>query len=489
VEEFLRVYWSIDFRGLNPFPESPPYYKDMLSPTSLAQRFSGRRLMPSSALSHSLPLPRGWPRRVRSAVVQVISLARASLALTRGWASESMNRQLRRRAEGDRLQQEIQLLREEIRIKDVRMEQLEAHRRPHYPPTERLAILELRAARGWSLAQTARIFLVTPLTIASWMGRLDEQGPDALVRLPEPVNKFPDFVGYVVRRLKILCPILGKVKTAQILARAGLHLGPTTIRRMQRDTWPEPRKVPQTASRIVSARKPNHLWHVDLTTVPTALGFWVSWLPFALPQIWPFCWWLAVVVDHFSRRLMGFAVYRGEPSSASVRRFLEGSSRSAGEKPGSLISDQGSQFVAKGFRRWCRRQGIRHRFGALGKYGSLAVIERNIRTIKTECTRRLILVPFRLATFEQEMALYFSCHNRLRPHTWLGGATPDEIYHRRRQAIRAPRLEPRRRWPRRSPCAAPRTLIRGQPGVKLDLSVQFLAERRHLPIVTLKRVA
>jgi predicted RNA polymerase sigma factor len=155
--------------------------------------------MPPNALS--LPLPRGWSRRVRSAVVQVITLARTSLALTQSWASDSMNRQLRREVEGDRLQQEIQLLREEIRIKDARMEQFEAHRRPHYPPTQRLAILELRAARGWSLAQTARIFLVTPLTIASWMGRLDEEGPNALLRLSEPVNKFPDFVDYIVKRL------------------------------------------------------------------------------------------------------------------------------------------------------------------------------------------------------------------------------------------------------------------------------------------------
>jgi transposase-like protein len=267
--------------------------------------------MSANTLSYSLPLPRGWPCRVRSAVIQVISLARTSLALTQGWASESLNPELRQRAVGDRQQQEIQLLREEIRIKDARMEQIEAHRRPHYPPTHRLAILELRAARGWTLAQTARIFQVSPLTIASWMGRLEEEGPDALVRLPEPVNKFPDFVSYLVRRLKVLCPTLGKVKLAQILARAGLHLGSTTVRRMQRDArWPEPRRVPQPAPRVVSARKPNHLWHVDLTTVPTALGFWVSWLPFALPQVWPFCWWLAVAIDHYSRRVMGFAVYR-----------------------------------------------------------------------------------------------------------------------------------------------------------------------------------
>ena len=155
---------------------------------------------------------------------------------------------------------------------------------------------------------------------------------------------------------------------------------------------------------------------------------------------------------------------------------------------GASSPDQGTQFIANGFGRWCRRQGIRHRFGALGKYGSLAVIERSMRTLKSECTRRLILVPYRLARFEQELALYFSWYNGHRPHSWLRGATPDEIYQRRRPAIRAPRFEPRRQWPRRSRCAAPQTIIRGQPGAKLDLSVQFLAERRHLPIVTLKRV-
>ena len=54
-------------------------------------------------------------------------------------------------------------------------------------------MLELRAARGWSLQQTADTFLVTAATIASWMKRVDEEGPDALVQLREPVNKFPEF--------------------------------------------------------------------------------------------------------------------------------------------------------------------------------------------------------------------------------------------------------------------------------------------------------
>ena len=60
----------------------------------------------------------------------------------------------RRQAEAERLQQEISLLREEIRIKEARMKQIKPHRRSFYPPTARLAILELRAARGWSLAKT-----------------------------------------------------------------------------------------------------------------------------------------------------------------------------------------------------------------------------------------------------------------------------------------------------------------------------------------------
>jgi hypothetical protein len=141
------------------------------------------------------------------------------------------------------------------------------------------------------LAQTARAFLVTSLTIAHWLRRLDEQGPQALVQLPEPVNKFPDFVHYLVQRLKVLCPALGKRKIAAMLARAGLHLGSTTVGRMlKRAPRFEPRHPETTPSRVVRAKRPNHVWHVDLTTVPMAGGFWTTWLPLAVPQCWPFCW-------------------------------------------------------------------------------------------------------------------------------------------------------------------------------------------------------
>ena len=47
------------------------------------------------------------------------------------------------------------------------MATLAPHRRPHYPPSERMAILQLMAARGLSKAQTGRRFLVTDDTVAS----------------------------------------------------------------------------------------------------------------------------------------------------------------------------------------------------------------------------------------------------------------------------------------------------------------------------------
>jgi predicted RNA polymerase sigma factor len=89
------------------------------------------------------------------------------MTYVRGWAADSVNTRVRLKAELDEANRDSALLREETRIKDARMSQLDPHHRPHYPPTERLAILELKAARGRSLEQTAKAFLVTAATIAS----------------------------------------------------------------------------------------------------------------------------------------------------------------------------------------------------------------------------------------------------------------------------------------------------------------------------------
>jgi putative transposase len=100
-----------------------------------------------------------------------------------------------------------------------------------------------------------------------------------------------------------------------------------------------------------------------------------------------------------------------------------------------------------------------------------------------------LLVPYQRTALRRELALYVGWYNGQRPHDALDGATPDEIYFDRMPACRKPRFEPRRSWPRGSPCAGPKTAIRGRRGRGLDLEVSYLAGRKHLPIVELKRAA
>lgn len=58
-----------------------------------------------------LTLPMSWTKHVRSAVLHVISLAQYAAVYTRSWAVDSMNGRVRLRAELDRANQEIALLR------------------------------------------------------------------------------------------------------------------------------------------------------------------------------------------------------------------------------------------------------------------------------------------------------------------------------------------------------------------------------------------
>jgi hypothetical protein len=143
--------------------------------------------MPRKNLDVEPEPPRTWPGRARSTILHARPLARIALLTAIDRAAASVPREL-----------ELALLREELRIKDARLERVPPHRRPHYPAVERPSILELRAARGWSAAQTADRFFVTEATVASWMMRLDEDGPAALVRTPEPLNRFPDLVAHLV---------------------------------------------------------------------------------------------------------------------------------------------------------------------------------------------------------------------------------------------------------------------------------------------------
>ncbi len=190
-----------------------------------------------------------------------------------------------------------------------------------------------------------------------------------------------------------------------------------------------------------------------------------------------------MVIDQFSRRVCGFALFKKAPSSIEVCRFLDRVTKRTGTKPAHIITDQGGQFISETFTSWCRRRHVRPRLGAVGKQGSVAVIERFIRSMKVECTRR-ILVPFRLDAMRDELAYYMVWYNEHRPHQGLDGMTPAEVYGGEASPNPGVRFETRPRWPTETGRDG-----RSQRAGRLHLIVKFVEGRRHLPVVELTRAA
>ncbi len=433
----------------------------------------------------SLPFPKDWRSCARNAVLNVIGIVR--IAMLAGREALIKDGDVKE-ARIHQLESEVAMLREELRINGSRMQRIAPHRRPQYAAVERMAILELRAMRGWNKVETARRFFVSDDTVRAWLRRADD---DSLVQTRIPVNRFPDFIRHVVQQIKLFCPTLGKVKIADTLARAGIHIGKTTVGRILKE---KPAKAPEpttddtgTQCRIVS-KYPGHTWHADLTAVPISGGFWTNWIPNALWQRWPVCWWLLNVIDHYSRRSMGVAVFKCRPSSEEVTTALDRIMFAERIRPKHLIIDQGPEFDCVHFREtWCKTMNILPRFGAVGKHGSIAVVERFHRTVKE--LLRLITIPEVQEPFELELGLIIDWYNEHRPHETLGGKTPNEVCFSRPAANEQPRREPRTRWPPDARCAQPQVDTVGQPGDPIIFEIDGLKGRRHLPIIRAQRAA
>ncbi len=144
--------------------------------------------------------------------------------------------------------------------------------------------------------------------------------------------------------------------------------------------------------------------------MPTVSGFWVPWVPEAWRQVWPFAWWLGIAMDHFSRRIVGNAVWYKEPTAGEVLAMLDATFEAVERAPKYIISDQGVQFRDE-YQAWCGERGVRPRFGAVRRYGSIAVLERFMRTLKGEGLRRLVAVPLRELQMVEEVAVFVDWYN------------------------------------------------------------------------------
>ncbi len=244
----------------------------------------------------------------------------------------------------------------------------------------------------------------------------------------------------------------------------------------ERENKPEPGEEAVTSEaagetarngKPVRSKKPNHVWQVDLTLVPTAAGFWVPWFPFSILQLWPFSWRVACVVDHYSRRVMGFALFKKEPKSVDIRTFLGRVVKRYGA-PKYIVSDKGGQFDCDGYKAWCVRRDIDPRYAAAESIRATAVIERFFLSLKDEWLRR-ILIPLDRDAMQRDLSCYIDWFARQRPHQGLDGLTPQEVYDGvpvvAREKLKAPEVP------------------------QSELIVRFHEGRRQLPIVELRRAA
>ena len=160
----------------------------------------------------------------------------------------------------------------------------------------------------------------------------------------------------------------------------------------------------------------------------------------------------------------------GGPSTVEIARFVSRTSKRHG-RPAHFVSDRARCFTGGIFRRKLLRLGVKQRFGAVGKKGSIALIERLWRTLKDTLGLRLLRPSAAEDLMEKiEIGLFHYAH--FRPHQEVGGATPAEVYFGRTpshlSAIPPPRGRP------------------GEGPIHPPFRIEYLDAERLLPVLARK---
>jgi Integrase core domain len=135
---------------------------------------------------------------------------------------------------------------------------------------------------------------------------------------------------------------------------------------------------------------------------------------------------VAVVFDAFSRMPLSAKVFSKEASAIEIARFVSRTAKRHG-RPAHFVSDRARCFTGQIFRRKLLWLGVKQRFGAVGKKGSIALIERLWRMLKDALGLRL-LRPSAAEDLMEKIALGLVHYAHFRPHQGIGGATPAEMY-------------------------------------------------------------
>ncbi len=447
------------------------------------------------------PVPKQWSRFALANIICAIGLA----AFAR---TEAALKVMNTAGEAQRLVIENAMLRDQLalitQILDIykrRFIKLDPKKRPHVEPSDRLLILNIRALMGWTAEQTAQQFLLCANTVRNWFGKSFE--PSSIVTTNQPINKLSDRVRLVVHTLKAICPSMGRRRIAAFLLAAGMTIAASTVGRVLKEPTPLPPIEPDDgtpddsvvdtddapAPRAVYAKHPHHVWHTDITNVPIE-GLWTPWFPFRKSMAWPNTWHVVAINDQFSRAILAIRAFAHTPKTSDIIALAELAAARVGRLPKYCITDAGMQFRDI-FNNWCRAHAIGHRRGAVGKHGSIAVLERFWRSLKHE-TFMTVEAPREADRMNALLESYRQWFNQVRPHTGIGGACPAEFLNHRKAYIPvvtplgAPPM-PDRRHELPANCnarASPSPIDTRRDDV--ELIVTYIDGQRHLPVVSLR---
>ena len=180
--------------------------------------------------------------------------------------------------------------------------------------------------------------------------------------------------------------LVGRKRVARLMRGAGLR--GVSRRKAFRTTVRDEtaRSAPDLVERDFTAVGPDQLWVADITYVPT----WAGLL------------YLAVVVDAWSRRVIGWAMethLRTELVLAALEMAV------AQRHPTAVIhhSDQGCQYTSVAFGKRCAEAGVRPSMGSVGDAYDNALCESFFATLECELLDRhrfRTQVEARLAVFD-----------------------------------------------------------------------------------------
>lgn len=167
--------------------------------------------------------------------------------------------------------------------------------------------------------------------------------------------------------------------------------------------------IPNLLQRQFTVSRRNAVWVTDITYIRT----WQGWL------------YLAVVMDLFSRKIVGWAT-RSTIHRELVLDAIRKAVRSRRPRNTLIHSDQGTQYGSDAWRRFCRANHLEPSMSRRGNCWDNAVAESFFGSLKKERIKKRIYTDRDAAVLD--ISEYIDgFYNPVRRHSHLGGVSPNEF--------------------------------------------------------------